>query len=73
MKPIFSALLLLASSALAQQPTPARTVAHVTTYQPPVFTDPDRLKKLEAAFPIVEKLYKDVAEKRHIPGLTFGI
>jgi len=73
MKPIFPALLLLASSALAQQPTPARTVAHVAAYQPPVFTDPDRLKKLEAAFPIVEKLYKDIAEKRHIPGLAFGI
>ncbi|AKD56438.1 serine hydrolase domain-containing protein [Spirosoma radiotolerans] len=73
MKPIFPALLLLASSALAQQPIPGRTVPHITTYQPPVFADTDRLKKLEAAFPVVEKLYKDVAEKRRMPGLAFGI
>lgn len=73
MKPIFPALLLLASSALAQPSVPTRTVAAITTYQPPVFTDADRLKKLEAAFPIVDKLYRDIAEKRHMPGLAFGI
>ena len=48
-------------------------MAHVATYQPPIFADADRVKKLEAAFPIVEKLYREVAEKRHLPGLTFGI
>ncbi len=49
------------------------TVAHTTTYQPPTFADADRLKKLEAAFPIVEKLYRERAEKFHYPGLAFGI
>lgn len=72
MKRLLPAFLFLASSALAQTGT-TRTVPHVTTYQPPVFTDTDRLKRLEAAFPIVEKIYKDAAEKRHLPGIAFGV
>ena len=43
------------------------------TYQPPAFTDADRLKKVEATFPLIEKLYKDFAEKNHFPGYAFGI
>ncbi|GAB4020294.1 serine hydrolase domain-containing protein [Spirosoma migulaei] len=72
MKQLLPALFLMASSAFAQTGA-TRTVAHVTTYQPPVFTDADRLKRLEAAFPVVEKIYKDAAEKRHLPGIAFGI
>ena len=45
-------LFLLPAFAFAQ---PTRTVTHVTDYQPPVFADANRLQKLEAAFPIVEK------------------
>jgi CubicO group peptidase (beta-lactamase class C family) len=43
------------------------------SYQPPAFADADRLKKLEAYFPIVEKIYKEYAEKNHFPGYSFGI
>ncbi len=73
MKFIYPLLLLLAPASLAQQATSGRTAPHTAAYQPPVFTDTDRLKKLETAFPIVEKLYRDIAEKRHMPGLAFGI
>lgn len=62
--------LLLAGASYAQ---PARPVASVSDYQPPVFGQADRVKRLEAAFPIVEKLYRERAEKYHYPGLTFGI
>ncbi|QMW00584.1 serine hydrolase domain-containing protein [Spirosoma foliorum] len=72
MKLLLPTFLLLTTSAFAQTGT-TRTVPHVTTYQPPVFTDADRLKRLEAAFPVVEKIYKDAAEKRHLPGIAFGI
>ncbi|GAB4017469.1 serine hydrolase domain-containing protein [Spirosoma koreense] len=48
-------------------------MAHVADYKPPVFTDADRLKKLEVAFPIVEKLYRERMEKAHYPGVAFGI
>ncbi|GAB2563332.1 serine hydrolase domain-containing protein [Spirosoma aerophilum] len=73
MRLIFPALFFTASTALAQPLSPNRTVLHTANYQPPVFTDADRLNKLGAAFSLVEKLYKNEAEKRHIPGLAFGI
>src|SRR5260221_3143894 len=57
-------LLLLASSLAYGQQSP---------YKPPVFTDPARNKKIEAAFPVVEKIYRDYAIKNHYPGLAFGI
>ncbi len=43
------------------------------TYQPPVFTDSARMQKLRAAFPVVEKIYKDYAQAHQFPGFTFGI
>ncbi len=42
-------------------------------YQPPTFTDPDRLKRIEATFPAIERIYRDWATKNHFPGLTFGV
>lgn len=43
------------------------------SYQPPVFTDASRLKKIEAVLPTIDKLYKDYAEKNHFPGFTYGL
>lgn len=43
------------------------------TYQPPVFTDADRMKKIAAVFPVIEKIYKTHAEKNHFPGMAFGL
>ena len=43
------------------------------SYQPPSFSSNDRLQKIEAFFPIVDKIYKDYAEKNHFPGYAFGI
>src|SRR3569833_161734 len=43
------------------------------TYKPPVFNDPDRLKKVEAAYPVIDKIYKEYAEQNHFPGLVYGI
>ena len=34
------------------------------TYKPAVFTDPDRQKKIEATFPVIDQIYKDYAEKK---------
>ena len=42
-------------------------------YKPAAFTDPDRLKKIEAAYPVIDQLYKDYAEKNHWPGTAYGI
>jgi CubicO group peptidase (beta-lactamase class C family) len=47
--------------------------AQAKEYSPAVFTDADREKKIAALYPLVESLYRDYAEKNHIPGYSFGI
>ncbi len=42
-------------------------------YKPPTFTDSERLKKIESAFPIIDKLFKDHAERNHFPAIAYGI
>lgn len=42
-------------------------------YQPPVFTDNNRLRKIELFFPLVEKIYREYAERNHFPGYAFGV
>ncbi|PAW93526.1 serine hydrolase [Mucilaginibacter sp. MD40] len=42
-------------------------------YQPAKFTDADRLRKIEATFPVIDSVYKQQAEAMHIPGLAYGI
>ena len=42
-------------------------------YKPPFFADQTRNQKIEAAFPVIDQLYKDYAEKNHLPGLVYGI
>jgi CubicO group peptidase (beta-lactamase class C family) len=44
-----------------------------SNYKPPVFTDTDRMKKIESAFPIIEKLFKEHAERNHFPAMAYGI
>ena len=36
-------------------------------------TKMDRIAKIQATLPIVEKMYNEYAEKNHLPGLAFGI
>src|ERR1041384_7098577 len=43
------------------------------SYKPPVFPDASRLKKIEATYPVIDKLYKEYAEQNHFPGLVYGI
>lgn len=65
------AVLLLTVPAFSQalKPMPSQQ----KTYQPPVFTDPDRMKTIESLLPTIEKLYRDYAVKNHFPGLAFGL
>ena len=42
-------------------------------YQPPFFSDTARAQKLKAAFPVIEKLFREHAERNHFPGMSFGI
>ncbi|MDB5031318.1 serine hydrolase domain-containing protein [Mucilaginibacter sp.] len=48
-------------------------IASAQSYKPAVFADADRLKKIESTYAIIDKLYKDYAEKNHWPGMAYGI
>jgi len=61
-KPILVVLISFYSAALPAQ-----------SYKPSVFTEADRLKKIEATFPVIDKLYEEYAEQNHFPGLVYGI
>ena len=44
-----------------------------SAYQTPAFTDAERIKKIETVFPVIEKIYREYAEKNHFPGYAFGV
>ncbi|WP_128546868.1 serine hydrolase domain-containing protein [Larkinella soli] len=75
MKKWFLPMALLAAGPAFAQPAPENQSSppQTATYQPPVFTDPDRLKRLTAAFPAVEAVYREYARKNQFPGMAFGI
>lgn len=77
MKNHFLPLAFLFASTAYGQPKPAAgdqlPASYSTSYQAPVFTDPQRQEKIKKVFPAVEKLYRDHAEKSHFPGLAFGV
>ncbi|MBD1392441.1 serine hydrolase domain-containing protein [Mucilaginibacter glaciei] len=60
MKKYLYLILLLSTTAFAQ-------------YKPATFTDPDRLKKIAATFPVIDSVYKKYAEDNHWPGMAYGI
>jgi CubicO group peptidase (beta-lactamase class C family) len=39
----------------------------------PAFADPDRLAKLATAFPEIDRLMRDFAERAQVPGIAYGI
>jgi len=48
-------------------------ITSAQSYQPAVFKDQDRIKKITATFPVIDQLYKTYAKKNHIPGMVYGI
>src|SRR5262245_37845872 len=42
-------------------------------YPPPRFTDPQRVKKLEAAMPEVDRILRSYATEKKIPGMVWGV
>ena len=43
------------------------------SYHPPYFSESARLSQIEAAFPEIDAMLSDYAEKNHFPGYAFGI
>src|SRR5579862_2964785 len=42
-------------------------------HPPPRFTDPERVSKLESALPEVDRIFRDYASSKHIPGMVWGV
>jgi len=59
---------LTAASALAGQRPALSSVAPAAR-----FADPQRLAKLSAAFPQIDQLMREFAERQHVPGIAYGI
>lgn len=55
---------------------PASTTASSSidsSYQGGIFADANRREKIRQAFPLIERMYREHAQKNHIPGLAFGL
>jgi CubicO group peptidase (beta-lactamase class C family) len=49
------------------------SLLQAATLPEPRFTDPDRLKKMEKAYPEVEKIFAKYMADRRIPGMVYGL
>lgn len=67
-------LLILAAIGCAPKKTeiPVNTNS-VQHYSIPHFADSASFSNIQKAFPVIEKLYRDYAEKNHFPAISFGI
>jgi CubicO group peptidase (beta-lactamase class C family) len=71
MKSILSTVVLvMITTALIAQTAPLKSS---DSYKPATFEDPERITRLQKAFPVIDKLYRDHAEKNHFPGFVYGI
>lgn len=46
---------------------------NTSSYLPPVFTDHNRVEKIQDALPLITAMYQEYAKKNHFPGYVFGI
>jgi len=66
--PLVAASALTWSAALAAQ-APVKSAG----LPPAQFTDPDRVAKLTSSFGDIDRVFKEYAERQHIPGAVWGI
>ena len=62
-----AALAIVATSAAAQPGSPAPRL------EPARFTDPDRTAKLATAFGDIDRMFREMAIREHVPGAAWGI
>src|SRR5712664_4164154 len=51
----------------------AATALAGNVYPPARFTDPDRVRKIEAAYPQIDEIFRAFADEEKIPGMVWGI
>lgn len=67
------ALSLLASLALAPAALLAQSATRPIVDPPARFADPDRVAKLSSTFGEIDRVFREYAEREHIPGAVWGI
>ena len=65
--------LVILASALAPLGAVAQPARTASLAPPPRFADPDRVAKLSAAFPEIDRLFQGFAERSRVPGIAYGI
>src|SRR5258708_21312039 len=75
---ILSKRFMAVASAFAAAAAPVATALAATAlagnvYPPARFTDPDRVQKIEAAFPRIDEIFRLYADEEKIPGMVWGI
>ena len=64
---VATATLVWSAALIAQAPVKSASVP------PARFTDPDRVAKLTSSFGDIDRVFKEYAEREHIPGAVWGI
>jgi CubicO group peptidase (beta-lactamase class C family) len=68
-----TSLLVLAALALFPALATAQTSPLASRAEAPRFSDPERLARLTAALPEIDRLMTAFAERAHVPGIAYGI
>jgi CubicO group peptidase (beta-lactamase class C family) len=69
-----SALFLLCASVICSAGLSSQSLPPAAErVPPPVFTDPERVPKLESAFPEVDDLFRAFAQRSSVPGIAYGV
>lgn len=64
---------LCAALALVPSPAAAQALARSSAAPPAAFANPRRIEQLTAAFPEIDRLMRDFAERSRVPGIAYGI
>lgn len=73
--PLFAVVILL-GECNPKRSEPGRAGAHtgsVQKYSIPVFKDSAAFDRMKQFFPLVDKLYKDYADRNHFPSIAYGV
>lgn len=66
-------MVLFACGTKDNSPSTTPATSFTTDFKPAALADKERLDKMKAAFPVIDKIFEDHFKKNHFPGLAFGI
>ena len=73
MKYLLPLTLIVLIGCTEKKPDTTKETQSVQRYSIPRFADSASFTNIQKAFPVIEKLYQDYAEKNHFPAISFGV